>query len=81
MARPTKAQAAVLAAMSEGCVLVRSFDVWVGYWWWLRPTNSKVSRATAEALVRNKWVHPGENVRVRSGYHEQVHTLPAEPKA
>jgi len=71
----TPKQKSIVEKMKAGCALVRSFDVYGGYWYWLRPINEKVRKATAEAMVRDGIVIPGEERRVYSGYRENIHTL------
>ena len=73
--RMTKAQHRLVQKIKDGCVLIRSFDVYGGYWWWLRPTNEKVLRSTVEALVREKVLAEGKNERVYSGYQEMPYIL------
>lgn len=76
------AQKRLVKKIEDGCDLVRSFDVYGGYWWWLRPTAEKVPKATVEALEREKVLIPGESVRVYSGYHEMRYSLatPSPPE-
>lgn len=66
----TKAQKRLLAEIEAGQTLVRSFDVYGGYWWWLRPTATKVRRDTVECLHRDGVLGMRQTVRVQSGYQE-----------
>ena len=71
----TKAQQHIVDEIKAGCTLIRSFDVYGGYWWWLRPTQKRVQKRTAEAMERAGLIVAGENKRIASGYHEKPYTL------
>ncbi len=71
----TKAQRRLLAELEAGQVLVRSFDVYGGYWWWLRPTQAKVNKATVAALEHAKIIVMGQPQRVYSGYQEATYAV------
>ncbi len=73
--RLSKAQQRIVAELEAGQTLVRSFDVWGGRWWWLRPTATKVNTKTAERLLEVGVIVAGEEERIYSGYREMVCTL------
>lgn len=75
------AQKRLVAKIEAGSDLIRSFDVYGGYWWWLRPTAEKIQKATVEALVRDGTLIPGENKRIYSGYQEMTYSLRSAPSA
>lgn len=76
--RLTPAQKRLVAELDAGQKLVRSFDVHGGFWWWLRPTQTRVKAATAERLLAVGAIVGGENKRIYSGYHEMIFTAVRE---
>jgi len=75
--KPSTAQEKVLQDMAAGQTLIRAFDVWRGYWWYLQPSGRIISPITGDILLRKGAIVPGENKRIFSGYHEQPHTRAA----
>lgn len=71
----TPAQKRLIGEIEAGQDLVRSFDVRTGWWYWLRPTATKVRSATAESLLERGILICGAEQRVHSGYREAVLTL------
>lgn len=69
------AQERLMAELRAGQTIVRSFDVYGGWWYWLRPTQTKLRESTVLSLVDRGIITIEPEKRIYSGYREATYRI------